>query len=253
MASGTQGPSKERKQNSDSKGLGGGGGSRERGPPEYSLTSRWQMTVRHRGGPKWSPGEREASGPGTQQQVCPAGGSLFSADLPLTCAQVCQLTCAYAQVCQLPCTCSPALSLSGQLHLPSRSGKPVLTLKLSAPLSRQQLSRPALLTAHRTGEGQQIHRPVRVKDYLVLGGSDRLQAWQPALSTGPWTCPATLGFKRGCLLAEALSHPCGGEPRSLHSNDAVPLFLLLPSLGAPLQTGLGLKPPCFLSTKQGLV
>ena len=112
MASGTQGPSKERKQNSDSKGLGGGGGSRERGPPEYSLTSRWQMTVRHRGGPKWSPGEREASGPGTQQQVCPAGGSLFSADLPLTCAQVCQLTCAYAQVCQLPCTCSPALSFT---------------------------------------------------------------------------------------------------------------------------------------------
>ena len=53
---------------------------------------------------------------------------------------------------------SPALSLSGQFHLPSRSREPVLTLKLSAPLSRQQFLQLALLTAHSTGEGQQSHR-----------------------------------------------------------------------------------------------
>ena len=79
MASGTRGPSKERKQNSDSKGLGGGRGSRERGLPEYSQAGRWwgrSGTGVVQSGPR----VREASGPGTRQQVCPARGSVFSAD-----------------------------------------------------------------------------------------------------------------------------------------------------------------------------
>lgn len=147
MASGTRGPSKERKQNSDSKGLGGGRRSRERGLPEYSQASHWRVTVRHRGGPEWSPGERSLGSWDTAAGV-PCQRLCILRRPPLTCAQL----------CQLPRPCGPATSLSGQLHLPSRSGEPVLTLKLSAPLSRQQFSRPVLLTAHCTGEGQLKHR-----------------------------------------------------------------------------------------------
>lgn len=68
MASGTQGPSKERKQNwapEDWEGAGEQGA----GPPEYfPCPGPPAEHGQAQGGPKWSPGER-VPGPGTQQQV----------------------------------------------------------------------------------------------------------------------------------------------------------------------------------------
>ena len=92
---------------------------------------------------------------------------------------------------------------------------------------------------------------MRVKGYLVLGGSDRLQARQPALSTGPWPCPATPGFRRGRLLTEALLHPCGGEPQSHHSNDTGSSVSASPVSGSPSADRTGSQASLFPECQTG--